>query len=358
LGRAHGVRVSFEQFAADLPGGRAPCNTGLPRSTSVPVTPPRCIQKGQLCFVTVQAVNRSFRFVPTRKTCALIWYCYAVALQNFGSRIAMHDFLVMSNHYHLVLSDLGGCLPDFIAELNSVMSRTLNAMRGISGANIEEGYCLVAVEGDEKLIEHCVYTLANPCASDLVARSRQWKGVSSLGLEYGETVQVPRPELGLWAGKQQHVTKSNAKRSKRAARASRSKLPKVAEFQLVRPPVMLELSDAQLRAFIREKLDERELDLMRTRKRKGIGVLGWNRVVEQHFLAIPSRSREMFGTVPSFSASSTWKRVEAAQRRKSFIDAYRAALETFIGGARDVLFPAGTWLMRRRYGCQCCPSPV
>lgn len=44
--------------------------------------------------------------------------------------------------------------------------------------------------GDERLLEHCVYTLANPCRAHLVVRSRHWEGVSSLKLATHESSRV------------------------------------------------------------------------------------------------------------------------------------------------------------------------
>jgi putative transposase len=229
-------------------------------------------------------------------------------------------------------------------------------MRGISGTNIEKGYNRVVVHDDEKLVEHCVYTLANPCSANLVARSRHWKGASSLGLEYGVPVSVERPKFGVWAGKLTHTQRRASQRSKRAQYAGRCKLPERVDLVLSRPPVMTHLDDAELRAHIRRQLDETELELIRERKQKNRRVLGWKNVVAQHFLDIP-RPEERFGLTPSFSGKSLWARVEAAQRRSTFIADYYAALEAFAAGAFQTAFPVGTWLMKRRFGVTCCPVP-
>ena len=57
----------------------------------------------------------------------------------------------------------------------------------------------------------------------------------------------------------------------------------------------------------------------------------------------------MFGRTPSFSASSKWARIAAAQVRDDFMKAYRKALKAFRNGKRQVLFPESTWLMKVRF---------
>ena len=47
--------------------------------------------------------------------------------------IVVCAYAIMSNHYHLLGTDIGQCLPDFVRDLNSLLSRQLNAMRGIKG---------------------------------------------------------------------------------------------------------------------------------------------------------------------------------------------------------------------------------
>lgn len=105
----------------------------------------------------------------------------------------------------------------------------------------------------EKLVEHCVYTLTHPSAAHLVARSRDWKGISSLDFEYGVPKTFARFKRGLWAGKQAHTKRKASRRSKRAKYARPSKFPAKASIVLTRPAVMLELTDDELRAHIRDQ---------------------------------------------------------------------------------------------------------
>jgi putative transposase len=322
------------------------------------MTPPRQIHPGQLCFVTVRAVNRSYRFAPTRQVLEIIWYCFALTLAKYHGRIAAHEFLWMSNHYHMVLTDQAGCLPRFMEELNSLLARALNALHGTSGTAIEKGYNLVAVETEDKLIEHCVYTLANPCSAHLVKRCHHWKGVSSRALEYGTATAIKRPECALWSGPCRHVERRASQESKRAKYGGRSKLPEEVELVLVRPPIMRELSDEALRSHIRERLAQREHVLIKDRRVRAIGVKGWETVTRVSPRSFPSQTEERFGTVPSYSASTTKARTAAWERRRGFLESYYDALRRFVLGEWTAEFPAGTWLMKVRFGARCCPLPA
>ena len=308
-------------------------------------------------YVTVRAVNRSFRFVPKRQVREAIDYALAVVLGQYrkDGKLSLHEFEFMSNHYHLLGTDKAGCLPDFIRAFNALLSRQLNAIRGISGTNIEKGFNLVRIVSAERVVEHAVYTLANPVRAFLVEKARHWKGTSSLLMEYGVPVVVEKPRNGLWAGKLAHADRHASQRSKRARYAGRSKLPPTAMLVIDRPEIMPHLSDAELRAQIREALTRREREIADERKERGIRVVGWSRVVACHYLSLPNSTEELFTRTPSFSASSSAERAALAALLRKFRELYRIARELFVSGKRDTPFPEGTWLMRRRLGLPCVP---
>lgn len=336
---------------------RRRCNGPAPVVEIGVMTPPRQILPGQLCFITVRAVNRCHRFAPTRKALEIIWFCLACTLHKYRGRIELHEFLWMSNHYHVVLTDRGACLPRFMEELDSLLARALNALYGISGTAIEKGYNLVAVEPDAKAIEHCVYTLANPCRAHLVKRSRHWQGVSSLTLDYSVPIMLRRPRHGLWSGACEHLRGKASQGSKRARFGGRTKLPEEIELVLTRPPVMLDLSDAELRRHIRERLDERELALSAERRARRASVMGWRAARRVSIWATP-QTEERFGLVPSFSADTSKGRIAAWGRRLEFLEEYYEALARFVDGEHDVAFPEGTWLMRERFKVRCDPLAI
>ena len=336
------------------------------------MTPPRFIIKGMKFYITVRAVNRSFRLVPKRQVREAIRYALAVTLEKYrdAGRLALHEFEFMSNHYHILGTDRDACLPDFVRDLNSLLARELNALRGIGGKNFEPGYGLVQIVGDERVAEHAVYTLANPVAAFLVAKSRHWRGVSSLRMKYGELIEVSKPRLGIWSGKNAHARRPKSKRSGRAGYAGRSKLPETANLVIDRPDIMPHLSDEELRAFILEGLDKRELELAEERRRRGIKVVGHpeerrrrgikvvghRRAESVQYTAIP-RPEELFSRIPRVSGTHREERQALLRIHKAFLAAYAATRDAFRGGNRDVVFPYGTWMMRRIWKARCEPAP-
>ncbi|MEX1363939.1 MAG: hypothetical protein AB1Z98_12480 [Nannocystaceae bacterium] len=252
-----------------------------------------------------------------------------------------------------MLTDKAGCLPDFMMRLNSLLARAINALYGLTGTAIEKGYNAVEITTSDKTIDHCVYTLANPCAANLVEQSRQWKGVSSCELDYGVEVTVRRPEHGLWGGPCRHRDRAASQKSKRARRSGRSKLPETVDLVLTRPAIMNHLSDDELRVHIRKQLEQRERMLVKVRRKTKSTVSGWRSATRARPRSAPRRTEDRFGTVPTFSASNPEAWSAAWERRRDFLADYYAALKRFVGGETTVEFPAGTWLMKIRFGATC-----
>ncbi len=323
------------------------------------MTPARFIKPGMQFYVTVRTVNRSFRLVPKREIRRVVRYCLTVTLEKFRDQemLVLHEFAFMSNHYHLLGTLLEACLPDFVRELNSLLSRELNALRGINGKNFEPGYNLVEIADDERLVEHSVYTCANPVAAFLVSKARHWRGVSSVGMRYGQPIVVEKPKLGMWAEKNAHMRRGGAQRSGRASYAGRSKLPETAKLIIDRPPVMSHLSDDELRDLVEQRLGAREEELAEERRRRNLRVVGRRAAEAVHYLALPN-TEEMFARTPSVSASSRAAREVLLRAHAAFQAAYAVARDAFRAGSRGVVFPYGTWLMRRRFNVACQPAPA
>ncbi len=322
------------------------------------MTPPRQIIPGQTLFVTCRAVGRSFRFVPTPKVVETLRFCFFYTASKFN--VSIHEFVWMSNHSHVMMTMADARLPDFMQELNSLCSRALNALRGWSGSNFEKGYNITVELDDDAILRHCAYTVANPCAADLVTRARHWKGLTSVSLEYGQEIVVKRPRYGLWTpsrspGKVQRKRKKDANR---ASYAGRSLIPTQVAFSLTRPPLArVQMSDREVRAEVRSRVAELEATAEAARVKVGRRVLGMRRVREQPWFGIPQKREDMFGPKPKASGRNKWARVEAARRSVVFKAAYVAARDAWIGGDREAVFPFGTWLMLRRFAVRCAASP-
>jgi putative transposase len=60
------------------------------------VTPPRYNVPGQTVWVSVQAVGRSFRFVPTVQVRESIDFLFALLATKYGLKV--HEYLFMKDH--------------------------------------------------------------------------------------------------------------------------------------------------------------------------------------------------------------------------------------------------------------------
>ena len=147
--------------------------------------------------MTVRAIGRSCRFVPNKQVRDSVEFALKATVAKFEGKIELHEYQFLSNHYHLLGTDVGGLLPKFMCEFNAQVSRQLNALRGIRGSNVEKDYnlCVVDMKTGRRAFEHAVYILTNAVSAHLVERSAQWLGPNSYGLEYGEEEVLGRPGL-------------------------------------------------------------------------------------------------------------------------------------------------------------------
>ena len=310
---------------------------------------PRNLYPDTTLFVTVQCVHNSFRLVPTRIVNKAVRYAYAVVSSKYREKWGMefYEYEFLSTHYHMVLYDPFGRVSDFLQELNSTIARTLNAERGQSGAFFNREPGIQTVVGDEKVIKHCIYTLANAVKAGLVHKTRHWKGLNSYRMDYGVPKLVDKPRLGIWRNKTSLRRRKRAVRSGRAAYAGRSKLPAKAVLMLDRPRCSPELSDKELRDKVRQDLRAEEAKI--AEERKGKPVLGMSAVRKIHWSRVPLKGQELFGRQPTFSTQTAAQRTKMKRLRRQFLREYRAALDAFNAGDYGVVFPSGTVRMRLRH---------
>lgn len=312
-------------------------------------TKPRQILPGRTWFVTGRALNRQHRFVPKDKVVEVLWYCLAVAAQKY--KVQLHGFTWMSNHYHLVLTDASAQLPDFMRDLNSLISKSLNAIRGLRGQNFERsGYNAVVVADGARMLRHCAYTEANPCLAGLVERAVDWESVTSANLDYEQTVEVRRPKFGLWGpGDSSRSGENDPSRSMYCGRVT---CPEVASFRLVRPPCLNGSSANATRVEVRKLVAELEGDARKKRSKARRPVLGMRRVKSFNFDAVPANSEDFFGGEPDVSGEDPDQRMVIKRGLREFFARYRQALDQY---RRDGLafFPEGTWWMKRCLNARC-----
>ena len=286
-------------------------------------TPPRCVLPGTVRFITRRCAERRFFLRPSRDTNEIVLYALAVTAQRY--RVLVHAYCVLSNHMHLVLTDVEGRLPDFMRDLNSTIARAVNASLGrFEGFWSSDGsYSAVDPQAPSDIVAKIAYVLANPVAAGLVKRGAAWPGLWSAPEQIGATRLAARRPEGFFDPDGQ--------------------LPETAELALTVPPGFASTEEfrAQLAAELRDLASE------------GRRFLGVARVLCQNPFARPARREPRFKLEPRIAARDKWKRIEGLLRIAEWEKQYRASRVSWCAGLRDVLFPAGTWLMRVLHGAQC-----
>jgi REP element-mobilizing transposase RayT len=126
---------------------------------------------GPRTLVTRRCSQRQFLLLPTERTNGIVRYCLARAVERSG--VQAHAFCVMSNHYHLEVTDPGTARPEFMRYLNGFLARALNAAHG-RWVNFwaPESSSAVRLVSPDDIVEKVAYALANPVAAGLVPRAR------------------------------------------------------------------------------------------------------------------------------------------------------------------------------------------
>jgi putative transposase len=92
------------------------------------MTAPRQVLPDTTYLITRRCAQRQFLLRPSPITNEVFLYVLAVAARRF--QVCVHAFCVLSNHFHLVVTDPGARLPAFEQYLDSLVARALNASLG------------------------------------------------------------------------------------------------------------------------------------------------------------------------------------------------------------------------------------
>src|SRR6188768_2684461 len=129
----------------------------------------RQIVPGATYMITRRCTQRQFLLRPSRRTTRIFHYCLAYAASRTG--VLVHAVVVMSNHYHLVITDPLGVLPVFVECLNKLVAKCMNASLGRwENFWASEPASYVRLLDDEAILDKIAYVLCNPVQAALVKR--------------------------------------------------------------------------------------------------------------------------------------------------------------------------------------------
>lgn len=294
------------------------------------MTAPRQVLPNVTYLVTRRCAQRQHLLKPSRVVTDVFRYVLALAAKRHG--IKLHVACVLSNHYHLVVTDPRARLPAFLQLLDGLVARAINAYLGRWETFwAPSSYSAVALATPRDVVDKAAYALANPVAAGLVRAGRQWPGLWSAPEEVGAGArQVRRPA---------HFFSADGG------------LPDTIGLQFVAPPGFA--SAADFREQLCTALEEKEAAARRERERAGLGFLGVLKVLAQQPTSRPVGGEPRRRLKPRVAARDKWKRIELLGRLVTFLAEYRRALGAWRAGDRAVVFPAGTYLMRVAHGAAC-----
>jgi REP element-mobilizing transposase RayT len=291
------------------------------------MTAPRQILAGTTYMVTRRCAQRQFLLKPRPVVNATFLYLLAVAARRYG--VEVHAFCVLSNHYHLVVTDREARLPEFHQFLDALLARAVNASLGRWEAFwAPNSYSAVALASPADVLDKAAYVLANPVAAGLVRHGRDWPGLWSCPDQIGaEGITLRRPK---------HFFDPNGS------------MPASEVLHLTAPPGLdsSERFRTDLSAAVANLEERARLEL-------GGTVLGVAGVLAQKPTARPRPGEPRRGLNPRIACRDKWKRIEVLGRLREFLSAYRAAWRAWCADDPDVLFPSGTYQLRVLHGAPC-----
>ncbi|MEZ4358964.1 MAG: hypothetical protein R3B48_02205 [Kofleriaceae bacterium] len=258
--------------------------------------------------------------------------------------------MVMSNHHHTIVYDPEGRVPEFNRRLHSLSARAINALRGRwenFWADEQPGQ-VVLVEARD-VLDKIAYAASNPVTAQLVEHVEHWPGFHTTAAFFsGQELRAERPA---------HFFRDAGP------------TPEQVVLRLAWPDHLGTVEEA--RKSVRKRVDELEAQARQQRVSEKRAVLGRAGVRRQDFHARPrtrqvSEKRAVLGRAgvrrqdfharprpceprrklrPRVAARNRWARVEALQRNRTFLTAYRLALNQW-HAKLPAVFPAGTYQMR------------
>lgn len=298
------------------------------------MTLPRPIGLDETVMAQKRCYRGEFRLRPEAQVNQAIAYCLAYCAHKF--EIDLHEFQVLSNHPHVLETDPFGRRPRFFQLFHSLVARSLNRLFKEGDAVFSsQRYSAPVLQEGEDVFEHCCYVLCNAVDAEIVRYPWEWEGVNSWSMEYDRPVVIKRPDFFF-----------------------STDMPEQVELVIRRPPhVRPELSDRQLRAEIREAARKESGNIAARVRASGRAFRGMKRALKIPRHHTPrdrmSRGGHQDEIRPHVAAKNSAVRIAALRKLKEFWRDYARALEDYEDGKTDVVFPAGTYEMKRRYCVRC-----
>jgi REP element-mobilizing transposase RayT len=290
------------------------------------MTLPRQVVPGRDYMITRRCSERRFFLRPNEDTNNAFIYCLALAATR--AKVQATFSVAMSNHHHTGIHDPDGNFPIFTEHFHGLLARCQNAHLGrFENFWSSEPASVVHLVEPNDILDKMAYAFTNPTAADLVDSVEEWPGVTTFHATLsGGHITATRPK---------HFFRDDGD------------MPEVVSLPIVRPSGFEDLGQDEWANLLTERVRAKEADHRQLRAAQGITVLGRDGVLRQDPFDHPSSHVPRFQMSPQVAAKNKWARIEALKRNRSFIERYRDAFLGHVAGLANVVFPFGTYWMRK-----------
>jgi len=290
------------------------------------MTLPRQVVPGRDYMITRRCSERRFFLCPDEDTNNAFIYCLVLAATR--AKVEVTFSVAMSNHHHTGIHDPEGNFPVFTEHFHGLLARCQNARLGRSeGFWSSEPTSVVHLTEPNDILDKMAYAFTNPCAADLVDTVKDWPGVTTFQATVaGGCITATRPK---------HFFRDSGD------------MPEVVTMRIARPRGFIGLEQTEWTSLITELVRAKEAAHRQRRAANGIAVLGRARVLRQNPFYHPQSHSPHFHMNPRVAAKSKWARVETMLHNRGFYERYRDAFLGHMAGLANIVFPFGTYWMRK-----------
>ena len=254
----------------------------------------------------------------------------------------------MSNHIHLVVTDVRGTLPKFMREFLSESGKAIKVATGTTCRIWSpERYSAVELLDRDAALRAISYCQTNPTEAGLTL-PRDWPGLTSAMHKFGDALTAIKPKFYFGANRPESVTcrlsplpESIGHLKQQTADTKRRNTE--AELLAYREECALLQENIEKR--VAESVDE----ILRKRRERGRPKLAGREAV----LAAPRSKRgnhPFRGIDPKFATRNPELMKQAIAEYKAFCREHAEAKESYTAGKENVFFPHGTYGYRELLG--------
>ena len=286
------------------------------------MTLPRQIIPGKTYMLTRRTEKRQFLLRPDDACQDIFTYCYARMCARFN--MIFHGTVLMSNHYHPIVTDVEGRLPEAMHWLNTETAKAIKKLRGWKWRVWGSGsYHAKTILDGQAFLKQMGYMAANPVRAGLVDDHQDYKALMLPSEDDAEnTITIDRsPFVRKGTNPDQETLK-------------------------IAPPPFFE-GDPNYAKKVRDHVNDACQTALREREDKKC--LGWPTVIAQDIESCatsPNKEKPKRNSQFSATCVKVWK--AAVEGYYAFVAKYKDIRQQIFEGAdKNALeFPYGTWRYR------------